>query len=51
MALEGGIEHICYISIGFPITQKVSISISFVESGHVISSRNERSMKKPLVEV
>jgi hypothetical protein len=42
---------ICYISIGIPITQKVSISISFIESGFVISTRKEQSVKQPLAEV
>jgi len=40
----------CFL-LGFLIIEKVSISTSFIESGHVISTCNEQPIKKPLAEV
>jgi hypothetical protein len=45
------IVHESAISISFPIIEKVSISISFIESGHVISTLNGQSVRQPLAEV
>jgi len=35
----------------FPDHRKISISISFIESGHAISTLNGQSVKQPLTEV